>query len=246
VRPAGTRRETGTVSEGEERPSVSGHTDPEGEAPWAMQLVARIERVDPPSRSAVCEAVAVAVARLLADDRVAPGGEWAPPVDRWVAGRIRKHFRRARGVAWTRVQSLPGVTAAVSGAEARALVPGPTDAVPREVDKLQLSGRELEDPSVRRAVDPEPDGPVVVSVSPEPPLPLGKAAAAAGHAGQLVMSAMTPERLTVWAALGFAVVVEHPDPSRWRQLRAIAPVEVIDAGFTVVEPGTCTALGRWA
>ena len=52
--------------------------------------------------------------------------------------------------------------------------------IPREVARLQLSGRELDDPGVRTAVDAEPNGPVVVSVCPGPVLPLGKAAAAPG------------------------------------------------------------------
>ncbi|GAB3195390.1 aminoacyl-tRNA hydrolase [Geodermatophilus arenarius] len=222
------------------------YDDPPGEAPWAMQLVARVERVDPPGRTAVCEAAAVAVVRLLADDRALPGGEWEPLVRRWTDGAIRKHCRRARGVAWDRVSGLPGVTAAVAGAEVRALVPGPTDAIPPEVAKLQLTGSELDDPGARPVVDPEPGGPLVVSVCPEPFLPLGKAAAACGHAAQLSAVRMRDGRFDAWAAAGFPVVVEHPDTARWTALRPRADVEVVDAGFTVVAPGTSTALARWA
>ena len=43
-----------------------------------------------------------------------------------------------------------------------------------------------------------------------------------------------------------AVVVEHPAVERWARLRPLAPVQILDAGFTVVAPGTCTALARWA
>ena len=222
------------------------HADPEGEAPWAMQLVARVEKGAPPTRTAVCEAAAVAVVRLLADERARPGGEWAPQVRRWTDGRIRKHCRRARGVAWERVGELPGVTAEVAGAEVRALVPTALDELPREVAKLQLSGSELADPDARPAVDPVPRGPVVVSLCPEPFLPLGKAAAAAGHAAQVTAVRMPAERGALWAGAGFPVVVEHPDLARWTHLRSRAPVAIVDAGFTVVAPGTCTALARWA
>ena len=128
------------------------HVDPEGEAPWAMQLVAHIEKSAPPTRTAVCAAAAVAVVRLLADERARPGGEWYPPVRRWTDGRIRKHCRRARGAAWERLWELPGVTAEVAGAEVRALVPTSTDEIPRVVAKLQLSGSELDDPDACRAV----------------------------------------------------------------------------------------------
>ncbi|MGY1832834.1 peptidyl-tRNA hydrolase [Geodermatophilus sp. SYSU D01180] len=222
------------------------YDDPPGEAPWAMQLVARVERVAPPGRTAVCEAAATAVVRLLADDRALPGGEWEPLVRRWTDGAIRKHCRRARGVAWQRVEALPGVTAAVGGAEVRALVPGPTDAIPPEVAKLQLTGSELDDPGARPGVDPEPGGPLVVSVCPEPFLPLGKAAAACGHAAQLSAVRMPARRFDAWAAADFPVVVEHPGVERWAALRPRADVEVVDAGFTVVDPGTSTALARWA
>jgi len=220
--------------------------DPPGEAPWAMQLVVRVEKAAPPTRTAVCAAAAIAVVRLLADDRALPGGEWHPRVRRWTDGAIRKHCRRARGVAWTRVGALPGVTVSAAGAEVRALVPCALDEIPRDVAKLQLSGSELEDPDAVGAVDPVPCGPVVVSVCPEPFLPLGKAAAACGHAAQLTAMRMPAPRLAAWSAAGFPVVVEHPDVARWTRLRPHAGVEVVDAGFTVVAPGTSTALARWA
>ena len=222
------------------------YADPEGEAPWAMQLVVRVERSAPPTRTAVCAAAAVAVVRLLADDRALPGGEWHPRVRRWTDGAIRKHCRRARGVAWERVEALPGVTVSSPGARVRALVPTALDELPREVDRLQLTGSELDDPDVLRTVDRVPGGPLVVSVCPEPFLPLGKAAAACGHAAQLAALRMPARRLAAWSAAGFPVVVEHPDVARWTRLRPQAPVEIVDAGFTVVEPGTTTALARWA
>ncbi|WP_448625197.1 hypothetical protein [Geodermatophilus sp. URMC 64] len=222
------------------------HVDPEGVAPWAMQLVAHIEKSAPPTRTAVCAAAAVAVVRLLADDRARPGGEWFPPVRRWTDGRIRKHCRRARGAAWERLGALPGVTAEVGGAEVRALVPTATDEIPREVAKLPLSGSELDDPEACPAIDPVPGGPVVVSICPEPFLPLGKAAAAAGHAAQVTALRMPAQRLAAWSDAGFPLVVEHPGIARWARLRSRASVEILDAGFTEVAPGTCTALARWA
>ena len=222
------------------------HEDPPGEPSWAMQLVARVERTAPPTRTAVCAATAVAVVRLLGDDRAQPEGEWFPDVRRWTDGRIRKHCRRARGAAWERVQALPGVTVGVDGAEVRALVPAPTDQLPSEVAKLQLSGSELPDPAATAGVDPVPHGAVVVSICPTPFLPLGKAAAAARHAAQLAGMRMSAARLTWWSRAGYPVVVEHPDVGRWERLRSHAPVAVVDGGLTVVAPGTCTALARWA
>src|SRR3954453_17450223 len=100
-----------------------------------MQLVARVERAAPPTRTAVCEAAATAVVRLLADDRALPGGEGFPQVARGRDAAIRTHCRPSRGVAWDRVQALPGVTAEVAAAAVRALVPTSTDEIPREVAK---------------------------------------------------------------------------------------------------------------
>ena len=211
-----------------------------------MQLVSRVEKADPPTRSAVCQAAAVAVVRLLADERAQPGGEWATEIDRWLTGRIRKHARRARGVAWQQVQALPGVTVEVAGAAVRAFVPGSTAEIPREISKLQLSGSELTDPDAQPELDPEPGAAVVVSICPDPVLPLGKAAAAAGHAAQVAALRMPADRLDTWLAAGFPVLVEHPDTERWSRLRPAAQVEIVDAGFTAVPPGTCTALARWA
>ena len=225
--------------------AVSGFADPEGEAPWVMQLVVRAERLDPPTRTAVCEAAATAVVSLLADERALPGGEWEPAVTRWLTGRIRKHCRRARGAAWDKTLLLPGVTVAHTGVEVRAFVPSCSDAIPRDVAKLQLSGGELEDPHVLTSVEPEAGGPVVVSICPDPALPLGKAAAAAGHAAQIAAMRMTAERFATWAGAGFPVVVEHPGRARWATLLGAAPVVVADAGLTVVKPGTVTSLARW-
>lgn len=226
-------------------PGPVAHTDPPDEAPWAMQLVVHVDRAEPPSRTAVCEAAARAVVLLLHDPRAAD--EWAPALTRWTDGRIRKHVRRAtRPAAWDRAAALPGVTVEHAGARVRAFVPCGTDAVPRDVARLQLTGTELPDPAPVPHAEPVVDGPLVVSLNAGAQMPAGKAAAAAGHAAQLAATAMTTDRRSRWAAAGFPVVVEQPDADRWAALTATAPVRVVDAGLTVVAPGTTTALARWA
>ncbi|MBO3088257.1 peptidyl-tRNA hydrolase [Cellulomonas dongxiuzhuiae] len=219
-------------------------TDLVDDTPWVMQLVVRVERADPPSRTAACAAAATAVVALLADERAQPDGPWEPAVRRWTDLAIRKHCRRARGVAWDRAAHLPGVTVEVDGAQVRAFVPTPTDAIPRELAKLQLSGSEPDDPGRAERVDVLLDGPVVVSICPEPPLPFGKAAAAAGHAAQVAAAQMDAGRYRRWRDAGFPVVVEHPGTERWASLLGTSPVRIVDAGFTVVPTGTTTALAR--
>lgn len=210
-----------------------------------MQLVMRIEKADPPTRTAICRAAALACVQLL-DSEQATDGDWQPLVQRWLDGRIRKHARRARGAAWEKVQLLDGVTASVDGADVRAFVPCSTAAIPRDIAKLQLSGGELDDPASVGELEPVAGGALVVAITPEPFLPLGKAAAAAAHAAQISTWEMPADRLEAWRAAGFPVEVEHPDVARWRHLRQVAQVQVLDGGFTVVTPGTCTAVARWA
>jgi peptidyl-tRNA hydrolase len=213
--------------------------------PWAMQLVARIEREERPTRTAVCEAAAIAVVQLLADERSQPGGPWADAVEHWATRRIRKIVRRARASAWERAGELPGVTVAHRGAEVRAFVPSPVDAVPAAIAKLQLQGFDLDDPDERVAPAPRDGGPVVVAIAPDPPLSVGKAAAAAGHAAQLARDAMGDDRRRLWAAAGYAVEVGWPDPDRWSRIVREAQVVVVDGGFTEVAPGATTALACW-
>lgn len=212
----------------------------------AMQLVARVEKTDRPTRSDVCAAHAVATVTLLTDERAQVGGPWHDQVRFWTDGQIRKHSRRARGAAFERVCDLPGVTVTVGSATVHALVPGPVEDLPREISKLQLAGSELDDPDAQPVSIALPNGPVIISITPSPQLPLGKAAAAAGHAAQVALYTMPEKRLAAWAAKGYPVAIEHPNPTRWAALTRSAPVNIRDAGYTVVEPGTTTALARWA
>ena len=103
----------------------------------AMPVVLRLER-PPAARTPVLEAAARAALALCLDPRAEPGGEWHEEVTTWVDARIRKIARRARGAHWAAVQELPGVTVAVGDAQARALLPGPVDDVPKVVARLQI------------------------------------------------------------------------------------------------------------
>jgi peptidyl-tRNA hydrolase len=208
---------------------VSAHEDPEGEAPWAMQLVVRVERGVETLFDDACAAAATAVVTACERSRV--DGWHADDFDRWMAGRIRKHTRRARGAAWERVQALPGVTVEAGSAQVRALVPGPTDEIPRDVAKLQLSGLELPAGSSM----PPGRGPTVWVA---PQLSAGKAVAAAGHAAQLLWM---QDRPAPWRELGWAVSIG----ADFDAARGVADVTVADAGFTEVDPGTVTAVAAW-
>jgi peptidyl-tRNA hydrolase len=231
------------------RPGEQDATDPfaPGGAPWAMQLAVRDDRPNRPEHLAVCAAAGTAVVRLLADPR-AVDGPWTRYVRRWVDGRIRKVVRRGRGAQYAATEVLDHVEVMLAGAVVRAFVPGPTDAVPRELAKLQVGGTDMP----RDGADTDPDGDhlMTVALNPLVDMTTGKAAAQTGHAAQLAWMTLQPPELAPvldrWRAEEFAVRVVVPTEQEWRRLRRTAPVAVQDAGFTEVEPGTLTAVAAWA
>jgi peptidyl-tRNA hydrolase len=210
----------------------------------AMPVVLRLERADPPGRTAVLEAAAAAALAVCLDPRAAPGGEWHAEVAAWMGGRIRKLSRRARGAHWTAVTGLPGETVEVDGAQVRALVPTLVPATPREVARLQIGGTDLpaDDPG-----EPPPGVPVVW-LSPEVEQTVGKAAAQVGHATMLLAAALPADRLARWRQDGLRCAVRVASAEVWARLRADADrgaaVAVRDAGFTEVAPGTITCIAR--
>jgi len=200
----------------------------------AMPMVLRLER-PPAQRTAVLEAAAAAALAVCLDPRARPEGEWHEAVELWVANRIRKIARRARGTHWDAVQALPGVTCAVGGAEVRALLPGPVEEVPRVVARLQIGGTDLE-PDEPGA--PPPDEPVIwVNAALE--MTVGKAAAQVGHASMVFAAARGLVDVPAFA-------VRDAGADRWAALCAAVErgeaVAVRDAGFTEVAPGTITCI----
>lgn len=200
----------------------------------AMPVVLRLERPAPP-RTAVLEAAARAALAVCLDPRAAPGGEWHDAVASWLGSRIRKIARRARGTHWAAVGELPGVTVTVGEAQVRALLPGPVDAVPRVVARLQIGGTDLppDDPG------PPPPGGPVIRVNAALGMSVGKAAAQVGHAAMLDAAVRGLTDVPPYA-------VRSAAPAEWAALSATAgqgaAVAVRDAGFTEVAPGTVTCV----
>jgi peptidyl-tRNA hydrolase len=200
----------------------------------AMPVVLRLER-PPAARTPLLEASARAALALCLDPRAEPEGEWHDAVAVWVDNRIRKIARRARGAHWAAVQELPGVTVEVDGAQARALLPGPVDEVPRTVARLQIGGTDLPDDDP----GPPPPGVPVIWVNGSLGMTVGKAAAQVGHASMLDAAARGLREVPPYA-------VRTADRESWARLCRAAEggqaVAVRDAGFTEVAPGTITTI----
>ncbi|WP_203416993.1 peptidyl-tRNA hydrolase [Jiangella ureilytica] len=227
-------------------------TEPAADGGWAMQIVVHLPRPgspegDPPTRRALLEAVATAVGRLVgaacADDA---DPEWTAAFRAYEDDRIRKVVRRARGIAWRRVQDLPGVGVVHDGASVRALLPGPLSELSGDVRKLQVGGTEVTDDGD----DGAPGGPAVaaalaVVVNPGVTMTAGKTAAQAGHAAQLSWHAMPAGRRHDWTAAGCPVRLVSVSEDGWPAALGRAAVVVRDGGLTEVTPGTTTAVAWW-
>jgi len=207
---------------------------------YALPLVVRVERENPPERTDALEAAAKAVLTLLTDPRVAEGateGEWASAVRAWMDGRIRKVVRRARGAPWHRAEALPGVTVTHGTAQVRVYPPVPVDDWPPDLAKLQVSGTDLTDDEPR--ADPTPGTPILWQ-NPRLTITAGKAMAQAGHAAQLAWLALPDAERRRWQAAGFPLVVRTATAAKWKELLDSGLPVVHDGGFTEVEPGTAT------
>ncbi|MEV5559968.1 peptidyl-tRNA hydrolase [Nonomuraea wenchangensis] len=199
---------------------------------YVLPLVVRIERATPPERTDALEAAAMAVLGLLDDP-----GEWAAELHAWQStGKIRKVVRRARGAEWRRAVALPGRTVEHRTAEVRVHPPVPLDDWPRDLARLQVGGTELSD-----AHEPPPAVPPVLWANPGLEMTAGKAMAQAGHAAQLAWWASDAAGRAAWRAAGLAVSVRTaPARDDFDAMVAAGLPVVRDAGFTEIEPGSCT------
>lgn len=223
---------------------VGGHVDPPDPADvLAMQIVLRIEKSDPPERTALLTAAAQAVALVCLDERAVADGIWAPAMDAWCDARIRKIARRARATHWAVAQEVWGVTAGES-AQARALVPGRVGDVDKRISRLQIGGTEV---SGDVPSDPPASG-VCLWLNPALDMTVGKTAAQVGHGSMLAVKLLDVDAAFRWYRDGCPLVVRLADEVRWAGLLAAdaagSAVAVRDAGFTEIAPGSVTVIAE--
>jgi peptidyl-tRNA hydrolase len=121
--------------------------------------------------------------------------------------------------------------------------PVPLDEVPKDLAKLQVTGTDLEDPEELPPLEP---GVRVLWVNPGLTMSTGKTMAQVGHGAHLAWLSLSTRARNAWAASDFALSVRTATPPLWNDLlRSGLPV-VQDAGFTEVEPGSCTVIAGQA
>lgn len=207
----------------------------------AMQIVLNLPKNNPPARHNILAAAAQAVVRVCLDERVSTDYATHEAFHAWYGHLIRKVARRARNAGWEHIQHLPGVTAKVEDAEARAFVPSAVNAVPAEIKKLQISGTDV--PWEEEL--PEPTEPVVIYCDAGLVMSVGKAAAQVGHASMMLAAQRPVELVEAWAKAGFPLAVrEVPSAVFQEHCQAADAVAIRDAGFTEVEPGSITVVAR--
>jgi peptidyl-tRNA hydrolase len=207
---------------------------------FALPLVVRVEREDPPTRTDALEAAGLAVLWFLSDPRVSEAdGEWAAAARAWEDARIRKVVRRARGAAWERARALPGITVVHGTAEVRVYPPVPVDDWPADLARLQVSGTDFADPAPPDGV---PDGVPVLWLNPELPMSTGKAMAQVGHGVQLAWWELAPTGRSKWKDVEFDLRVRTAGVGQWKELLASGLPVVTDGGFTEVAPGSATVV----
>lgn len=217
-------------------------------SPLALQLAARVEKVDPPTTAAICAAAVLATIALLEDPRSMPDGEWHDAVAAWNGDRIRKIMRRGRASAWQRAQEPDGVTVERDGAEVRAFVPGPLDRAPEALAKLQIQSTDLDD--IKRCDTVPETGAagteLFIAVTPAFDMSWGKQAAQCAHAGQWAWMRSDPETVTQWDDASRPITIVHPTNALWASLVDTAPIQIHDGGFTEIPAGTKSAIAWWS
>lgn len=214
----------------------------------AMPIVLNMPKSSPPSRRELLEAAALASVLVCLDRRAGSDGPWKESLSRWYGARIRKIARRARTSGqWSKVQSIPGVTVTIGVSSARAFLPGPVRDVDPRIGKLQISGTDLprdDDPQTDRIGGGHSPYPTI-ALNEDLEMSVGKAAAQVGHAAMLWAAHATFPTVERWLHDPRFTIVEAPSSdveAAARRYGAGHYVEVVDAGFTEVAPGSKTVV----
>ena len=192
--------------------------------PYSLPIVVRVEKNVNYSELDAFKAVSQLMAKVLEKN------EWEENIKLWLKGCIRKVVRKARGVNWDNLYSLPHVSFQENNVEVLAFEPHLLDELNPLLKKLQVQGIDLThsipELSLTHGLN--------ISLNPEVVMSTGKAMAQIGHAAQLAYMYSSPEVLNKWEnsrVVNFVHWDCMPENSTF----------IEDAGFTEIVAGTLTA-----
>lgn len=219
-------------------PEASSLVDTErnySEDQYAMPIILRLERDAPaPYHEDALIAAMLGVIKVI--ERGRDDDNWRHAVITWMCDdKHRKVTRKARGARWTQVSKLPGVEVQYGIATVRVLVPHLIAETPVEVSRLQVSGINLEyrdDPNIY----PATESAFAVAVNPYVLMSTGKQMAQVSHAAHYA---------TLYGDLPPEVIDDRGEVririAEWEEaLEVKHAIDVKDAGYTEVPPGTVT------
>ena len=186
--------------------------------------------------------VAAAVASVQAWLSAPEALSWDP----WLGSAFAKTVRRARPVEIEKATPFLAARVEIGSAVAAAGAPFPTDGLPPEITKTQVTGTDFE----RTGSWPTPaevgadECPVLV-LNAGAGMSTGKCAAQAAHGLFGWALTISGDARSAWQADGCPVAIQEAEGEEWRALATKPPHQAVvirDAGYTEIAPGTATVI----
>lgn len=215
------------------------------EEPYSLPIVLKVPKnvSEKPTHEEAILVVAGCFVKLFTSPDVPGNPAWEEPVKSWMKGRIRKIVRRAKTPEWEKLisnlnpdGSVLNINHTVDGrtVECVVLPPHPSFEHPAAIEKLQVSGLDLERDTAGMTRTVTSGTTMKLALNPGFQMSTGKVLAQVGHAVQLMIRDAQLDDLHQWEKNNLNISLVH-----WDDL--VKPiVEVQDAGFTEVPPGTFT------
>jgi len=206
--------------------------------PMAMQIILLYEKEDLPHLNDACIAAGRGCLEVLKEY-----GLDNPAIKEWHNQPIRKIVRRAKPVEWAEVEGLPNTVVASYGeAIVLASLPQRMSEVPKEVLKLQMTNWTLP----WNGSDSTPAEGFFMTINPSLKLEdhPGKAMVQVAHVMHVAYKQATKTERQIWEGRDFLSTLSWNEGD-FSYLNIRPNVNITDAGYTVVAPGSNTVRATW-
>ncbi len=210
----------------------------EVEDPIAMQIILLYEKEDLPSLNDACIAAGRGCISILKEY-----GLDHPAIKEWHRQPIRKIIRRAKLPEWEEIENLPDSKIETYGeAIILATLPQRMSEVPSSIKKLQMTNWDLPWGG-QDSVSPQG---FFMTINPSLKLEdhAGKAMVQIAHAMHVAYKQATKTERQIWEGRDFLSTLSWNDGD-FSYLNIRPDVDITDAGFTVVMPGSNTLRATW-